>query len=156
MKTFKEFLNEDMIDYICITIDTNILEKMELLPINESIWRPSKVNGWSYRVDGEHPQMKQQRHVHVAKSKDINAKSNQFSWNKDGSRHDKLTFSKSEKGIETAKQIAGATLGIQSTVFESINLASRLIFLCEAFTENSSAVPDCTVRLKLHDNRSNI
>lgn len=149
MKTFKEFLNEDMIDYICITIDTTILEEMELLPLNESIWRPSQVNGWSYRVDGEQPQMKQQRHVHVAKSKDINAKTNQFSWNKDGSRHDKLTFSKSEKGIETAKQIAGATLGIQSTVFESIDLVSRLMFLCETFTENSSAVPDCTIRLKI-------
>lgn len=150
MKTFKEFLNEELIDYICITVETKTLEEFDLIPVNESIWQGSEVNGWSYRIDPERPQMRQQRHVHVAKTKNINAKTNQFSWNKDGSRHDKLTFSKSEKGIETAKQIAGIALGIPSAVFESaVEVTSRLIFLCEAVTESNPDVPEFAIRLKI-------
>jgi uncharacterized protein DUF6367 len=148
---FKDFIDEDLLDYIVVTIsaDDATVERLEL--IQEGAWTPSEINGWSLRLDPQRPEMKQQRHVHVAKSKYINSKTNQFSWNQDGTRHDRKTFCKSKNGIETAKRIAGDALGVYSAIFESASVANRILLLTESVRVGTPTLPEHTVYLKLDD-----
>jgi hypothetical protein len=88
----------ECIDYIVITFSENnpILQRLSL--IQEGAWVDAPTSGWSYRLDSSSPERKQQRHVHIAKNKWLNSKHNQYSWNQDGTRHDRKSFCKSEKG----------------------------------------------------------
>lgn len=148
--TFLDFYEEEKIDYIVLAIDAEILDSLDLEPIVESQWRPAAKKGWTLRVDPEMPQMNQQRHVHITKTKYINAKNKQFSWNQDGTRHDKHAFSHSDNCLNTAKKIAQAALGVDSTaVFESNTPANKLLFLCENINENLDKIPPNTIYLKI-------
>lgn len=75
--------------------------------LQEGIWKQEK-GGYYSRIDPEIPDMKQQRHVHVAKSKEIVNK--ESSWNADGTRHDKHKFP--QKVTNAAKEIAREKLGL--------------------------------------------
>src|SRR3989442_1073690 len=45
-------------------------------------------NDYFYRVDPARPEMRQQRHVHIAHKKHLNSATQQVSWNSDQTRHD--------------------------------------------------------------------
>lgn len=75
MKTFKELLAEDAIDYVVVQLPLNLVDVAALR--NEGRWVPSTKNGWMERVEAENPAIKQMSHVHVARSKHINNKNMQ-------------------------------------------------------------------------------
>lgn len=63
---------------------------------------------WEVRIDGPHiPEG--QRHIHIRRK---SGRKGEFAWNKDGSRHDKGKFPKSEEMIGRAKEIAARKLGV--------------------------------------------
>ena len=57
----------------------------------ESKWMPSGEKDWFFRIDPENPQMRQTRHVHIARQKHITS-GPQFSWDTLGNRHDSGRF----------------------------------------------------------------
>ncbi len=95
-------------------------EKKHVENLNEGKWVPSSEKDYWQRKDTpkfDHEQL----HVHIARTKNINTKSKQVSWNQDGTRHDKKTFNKNFNGIETAKVIAKDVLGLPpDTILENI------------------------------------
>ena len=60
------------------------------------------------RIDGPH-QPNGKRHVHVRRKR---GRKGEYSWNEDGSRHDKHKFPVNEGMIEKAKDIAASKLGV--------------------------------------------
>lgn len=65
--------------------------------------------GWLVRVDSKHGDKNYHRkHVHISK-KGIRG---EYSWNVDGTRHDKHNFPKNEKSIEKAKELAANALSV--------------------------------------------
>jgi hypothetical protein len=75
---------------------------------------------WSARLDAADPKNHTKCHVHIAKTKHRSSKSNQVSWNGDGSRHDKKTFDAKLAQSRKAQAIARKLLGLG----ESISLES--------------------------------
>lgn len=73
-----------------------------------------KVGPWRIRIDKRHgPEAHHQEHVHISR----NGLKGEYSWNKDGTRHDKHRFPASEQQINRAKELAASTLNIpQSTL----------------------------------------
>lgn len=63
---------------------------------------------WEVRLDGPH-QPNGKRHVHVRRKR---GRKGEYSWNEDGSRHDKYKFPVNEGMIGKAKDIAASKLGI--------------------------------------------
>ncbi len=63
---------------------------------------------WEVRLDGPH-QLNGKHHVHVRRKR---GRKGEYSWNEDGSRHDKHKFPVNEGMIGQAKQIAASKLGI--------------------------------------------
>ncbi|MCK7574838.1 MAG: DUF6367 family protein, partial [Chromatiales bacterium] len=53
--------------------------------VKESTWIDSGYKDWKYRVDPEDPNIPQQRHIHIAKSKHTSAEEHagilEFRWN---------------------------------------------------------------------------
>ena len=63
--------------------------------------------GWVYRIDKRtHHTLK---HIHIKRKKDLKG---EYSWNIDGSRHDKHKFPANEKMIKRAKEIAAEKLRV--------------------------------------------
>ena len=124
--TFKEFwyLNKPM--YIILEIDEGRLTK-DLKSIQEGLWKGSAVKDYFYRIDPARPELKQQRHVHIAHKKHTSSPSKQVSWNEDKSRHDRHNFDTNFHGIEAAKQIAISSLGlpIDSILEHDLSMATR-------------------------------
>ena len=79
MRSFKEFRSEEGIDYFILQVSQELIPGNVL--INEGRWVSSRKKDWMLRVDAEDPALKQQRHVHVARAKHLNAKNMQVSWN---------------------------------------------------------------------------
>lgn len=100
----RNFLAEDGVDYFIIEVSSDLLSA-ELL-INEGNWVDSGKKGYMYRIDAENPSIKQQRHVHIAKSKHISNKNMQVSWNQDGSKHDKKSFNSNVASLNIVQLIA--------------------------------------------------
>ena len=90
MKSFKEFLEEDGIDYFIVEVPEKYMPKVAL--INEGKWVDSGKDGYMQRVDSPNPSINKKRHVHVAKAKHISNKNMQASWNDDGKKRDKKSF----------------------------------------------------------------
>jgi len=68
-----------------------------------------KVGPWQIQIHSRHgPNVYDQKHVHITRS----GLGGDYSWNKDGSRHDKHLFPKLEPMIKKAKSIAAKELGI--------------------------------------------
>ena len=64
---------------------------------------------WSIRIDSRHgPDQHQRRHVHISKR----GLKGEYSWNEDGTRHDKHRFPVSEQCIRGAKERASRALNI--------------------------------------------
>jgi hypothetical protein len=112
-------LNEILLDvlpfsYIVIQIPEAILARSEIASaLTESRWLDSKVHrGWSYRINPSRPEFGRMRNVHVSRSEHTRAKNKQVSWNQDQSRHNRKTFDERIRGMETAKAIARAALGL--------------------------------------------
>lgn len=69
----------------------------------------TKSGDWTIRIDSPHgPKDYHRKHVHVSKR----GLDGEYSWNIDGTRHDKRRFPSSEKCISAAKQHAASALGI--------------------------------------------
>jgi len=131
-------------DYIVILIDKKDFVDLGLSFIGESRWTQSFKKGWSSRVDPENPQLGTQRHVHVARTKDISNKNHQVSWNQDRTRHDKKTFNTNLSGLNTAKRIAMDALGLNDgAVLEALPLtrALKLSLLYESTDNVSNSSP---------------
>lgn len=73
-------------------------------------WRASGFGDWVYRIDPERPEIRQKRHVHIARRKHIAAKGKQASWNEDGSRHDRSMFDERTGALQVVKEIARTVL----------------------------------------------
>jgi Family of unknown function (DUF6367) len=91
------------------------------LVLNEGDWQPSHISGIWYRVDPARPEMKQQRHVHVAAKKHIKISTKQASWNSDTTRHDRKTFNAKLGSQGNYQDVAKTALGLPpQTVLEHI------------------------------------
>ena len=76
---------------------------------------------WTIRVDQPHGSKHYHRkHVHVAKK----GLAGEYSWNIDGTRHDKKNFPVSEKCISAAKQHAASALRIPISSLQFITAES--------------------------------
>lgn len=102
--------DEMEIEYLVAVVDLDGLSNLNEKSLQEGRWRPSGYKDWYCRIDPANPQLKQRRHVHVARQKHINTKELQRAWNDDNTRHDKATFSQNSQGINTAKRIAAKAL----------------------------------------------
>jgi len=72
-------------------------------------------NGWTVRLDAPHGNAPNaQRHVHITRRK----LGGEYSWNIDGSRHDRHRFPLNEKCIKRAKEIAASRLRIPITALQ--------------------------------------
>ncbi|EGU4189944.1 hypothetical protein HWU03_004149 [Vibrio parahaemolyticus] len=77
--------------------------------------------GWSVRVDSRHGDKDYHRkHVHISK-KGIKG---EYSWNDDGTRHDKHNFPNNEKSIGKAKKLAADALSVPVSSLEFITAIS--------------------------------
>ena len=112
---------------IIVEIPEKLLIELNLL--TEGRWTQSKINGWSYRVDAANPSILTLRHVHVAKTKHINSKNQQASWNDDGSRHDKKSFNQKVGATSAAQTIARDALGLSDKIILEAIEASNGILL---------------------------
>lgn len=82
----------------------------------ESVWMDSNCNDWKYRIDPENPNIPQQRHIHIAKSKHTNAKNMQASWNSDGTRDDRRSFNTKIGNFDRVREIARNVLNIKMEI----------------------------------------
>jgi hypothetical protein len=131
--------------HIIVTLSDEAFAAFGLHQLDESRWMPSEHSGYSYRIDPARPEMRQQRHVHIARDKHVSAKNKQVAWNDDRTRHDKKTFNTAFKSMPTAKDIARKALGLPSNVvFESIAVGDRLPLLIKAVLDESLA-PAATI-----------
>jgi len=112
VQSFKEFMSEDGIDYFVLDVPVALVPENAL--INEGQWVASGKKDWMQRVDAANPDIKQQRHVHVARAKHVNAKNMQASWNVDGSKHDKKSFNSNIASLSAVQNIARQALGLSS------------------------------------------
>jgi len=110
MKSFKEFLAEDGIDYFVVEVPKENVAEIAL--INEGRWVDSGKSNYMQRVDAADSRIRQSRHVHVAKTKHISNKNMQASWNDDGTKHDKNSFNAKIASIGAVQDIARQALGL--------------------------------------------
>lgn len=123
--SFKEFLDEDGVDYFVVELPEEQIASFAIL--NEGQWVQSDKNGYMQRVDAENPSMNQQRHVHVAKSKHIKNKNKQASWNQDTTKHDRKSFNLKIGSIAVVQSIARQVLGLTKTArLEEATKADKL------------------------------
>ncbi len=140
MKSFKEFLSEDGVDYFIIEVSNELLTA-ELL-VNEGKWVESGKKDYMHRVDAEDPSIKQQRHVHIAKSKHISNKNMQASWNQDGSKHDKKSFNSNVASLNVVQSIARDALNLSSKVkLEEASKAEQLLVQINESSNDVSIKP---------------
>lgn len=97
---------------ISVLLSADVLDRCGLDIALESIWVKAGYKDWMYRVDPEDPKIPQKRHIHIAKSKHTSAKNMQASWNSDGTRHDKKSFSTEVGDMNRVREIARSVLKI--------------------------------------------
>jgi len=123
------------LSYLIVEVDAESLGKMRL---EEAVWKRSQYPDYFYRVDPARPEMRQQRHVHIAHKKHLNSATQQVSWNSDQTRHDQHTFADHFKGIEKAKKIAKNALKLgDDAVLESVSDHEKARLLVEAVADDS-------------------
>jgi len=133
--------------YLIVEVDEALL-RASGHALDESIWRPSAVNGLLYRIDPENPALRQKRHVHVAAARHTSSKSKQVSWNDDGGRHDRHSFNDKLGARADYRAVARATLRLSpETILEWVEpRASAIVTLLEAVTD--AVADDRPLRLK--------
>ncbi|HUA66982.1 MAG TPA: DUF6367 family protein [Candidatus Saccharimonadales bacterium] len=123
------------LSYLIVEVDAIWLERA---PLEEGVWKQSEYPDYFFRIDAGRPEMKLQRHVHIAHKKHLKSPSDQVSWNTDSSRHDKSTFAYGFKGMEKAKEIAKRVLNLgDDAVLESISDSGKAKLLVEAVLDES-------------------
>lgn len=116
----------DAPELIIVTINPRDSLAVQAGLLAEGTWRNSDRAGWMYRVDAPRPELRQQQHVHVCLKKHQNAKTQQASWNVDGSRHDKATFNTQVAAQSAAQHVARTALGLApDVVLEEITGKSK-------------------------------
>ena len=127
MKSFKEFLaDEQGIDYFIVEMPEGQVQELAL--IYEGQWVQSGKKDWMQRVDAENPSLKQQRHVHLARSKHVKTKSKQASWNQDRTKHDKGSFNSNIGSLDVVQTVARQALGLSSnTKLEESTKAANIL-----------------------------
>lgn len=76
-----------------------------------------KVGPWRVRVDQRHGKdSHHKRHVHISR----NGLKGEYSWNEDGTRHDKHRFPATEQQISRAKEIAAEALKVPQNTLQLI------------------------------------
>lgn len=114
-----EFFQEKEESMHIIVLPENYTNK-EIELLTEGRWEPSGIKDFWHRLDKPHFDF-ENSHIHIAHQKHINTKSQQVSWNDDGTRHDKKSFNNKFSGIVTAKQIARDVLKLgDDIVLENI------------------------------------
>jgi len=114
MITFKEFNDQDGVDYFILEISDKLLPEFKL--INEGKWTDSQKKDWMQRIDAPDPSINLQRHVHIARAKHINTKTMQASWNEDGTKHDKKSFNSKIGSLNIVQSIARDALGLSKAI----------------------------------------
>lgn len=127
-------IEEEGIDYFLVEIDENLNKSLFLI---ESIWKNSGKKNWMYRVDPKNDLIKLKRHICISKEKYINTKTQQASWNDDGTRHDKMTFNTEIGNIKLVKQIAREVLNLPNDVVleEVVKSENDLKLLNESYSD---------------------
>ena len=74
----------------------------------------TKTGEWEFAVHAANTSTKTQRHIHVRR---IRGRKGEYSWNIDGTRHDEHAFPTNERDIKRAKEIAGARLKVDPSIF---------------------------------------
>lgn len=139
---------------IIVELNEDVFAALGLDQLEESRWVPSHHRGYSMRVDPARPEMRQQRHVHIAHDKHVSAKQKQVSWNQDRTRHDKKSFDTGFKSMAIAKDIARSALDLPSdAILESMRVRDRLTLLIETVLDEGMDAPDLTeaIHLRLDD-----
>jgi len=133
-------IEEGGVDYFLLIFDNENIPD-ELFVTEGTGWLASGKKDWMFRTDQENQALKQQFHVHVAKAKHINAKTQQVSWNRDGSRRDRYSFNERIGSLKIVQSIAKQALRVpDSFVLESIKSKEQhLKFLSES--ERDETIP---------------
>ena len=76
---------------------------------------------WEYQIHSPHGGQGQ-KHIHVRRKR---KRTGEYSWNLDGSRHDKGKFPAGEQGIERAKGIASERIGVTKDSLQFIDYVDR-------------------------------
>ena len=104
---------------------------------------------WTIRVDRPHgDQPYHRRHVHISRKGLKGA----YSWNEDGSRHDKHRFPPTAQSIVAAKRYAAEALGIDSgslSFITSISGGVRISILAsDPYSKRSRSMLNSYLRVK--------
>lgn len=93
-----------------------------------------KTGSWTIRIDPPHGDKEYDyKHVHILKKR-LNG---EYSWNEDGSRHDKHKFPNQEKYIEKAKELAAKALNLPTGTFQLITInKGKIRYIVETLNEN--------------------
>lgn len=140
MQSFKEYISGEGVDYFIIVLEEDQISDLAL--INEGRWVETGNKDWMQRVDAKNPSISLQRHVHVARAKHINAKTQQASWNQDGTKHDAKSFNTKVGSLSIVQSIATQALDLPSnTKLEEASKASGvLIKINEALGESMGPI----------------
>ncbi len=136
MISFKEFYYLRKHDEVVVIAPEASIPNSALL--NEGTWIESGKKDWMLRVDAADPSIPLQRHVHIACRKHTAAKSQQASWNQDGTRHDRRSFNASVGSLRVVQDLARSALNLPTNaVLEHVVQPGSLLL-------ESSAVRDGT------------
>jgi len=146
MLSFKEFIEDEGLDYFILLLEQEQVSELAL--INEGKWVQTDKKDWMQRVDAENPSIKQQRHVHVARAKHINTKSQQVAWNKDGTKHDSKSFNSKIGSLNIVQSVAKQALKLPAStkLEEATKTDGLLVKINEALGENAGPI---TFKIKL-------
>lgn len=148
MQSFKDFLEETDVDYLIVDIQESLLNDSVLLL--EGQWINSGKKGYQMRID-KPTDHTQKLHVHIAKDKHINTKTQQVAWNNDGTRHDKKTFNTNLGSSSKVQQIARQALNLDDNIILEMYTPTKLGLILESIENNQQIgrEPDCRFVVKL-------
>ena len=144
MKTFREYLADESVEYIVVQLpDAGLSTVVQHAILNESHWVPAGTKDWMLRVDAENPSIKGQRHVHIARERHVNSKNMQAAWNQDATRHDKSSFNTKVASVTAVQDIARNALGLgDNVILEDLSKAGRLLFeSTDSLASNAPVTP---------------
>ncbi len=93
----------------------------------------------------------QKLHIHIAKDKHINTKTQQVAWNDDGTRHDKKTFNTNLGSSSKVQQIAKQALNLDGNIILEMYTPTKLGLILESIENNQQIgrEPDCRFVVRL-------
>ncbi len=146
LEMLEEAKIEEEIPLIILIVEPDEFDG-EQINFSESRWQQSFKNGWSYRIDPRNDGTSTKRHVHIARTKHISSKTNQVSWNDDGTRHDKKNFNSKLSRSRVAQKIARTALNLDDKIELFEEGLMNFSMFCEGL-ENNYEILTLTARLK--------